>query len=114
MSASAADGPLPHGAEANERTAALRRVERLARLALDPEREERLASDLERVLAAFESLTAVDVAGLAPLHQPNDGRGCERDTRLAPPGAPLEREALLERAPRAREGFFSVPKTIAE
>lgn len=126
MSAHAADGRSPTQAPSNGagsgathtpaggRTAALRRVERLARLALDPEREERLAADLERVLAAFESLTAVDVRGLEPLHQPSDGRGSERDTRREPPEPPLDRETLLARAPRARDGFFSVPKTIAE
>jgi aspartyl/glutamyl-tRNA(Asn/Gln) amidotransferase C subunit len=126
MTANAADGRSPNHAPSNDaadgqaegsakgRTAALRRVERLARLALEPAREERLAADLERVLAAFESLTAVDVRGLEPLHQPNDGRGSERDTRRVAPEPPLDREALLARAPRTRDGFFSVPKTIAE
>lgn len=122
MTAHAADGRSPTQASSKDaahapgegRTAALRRVERLARLALEPEREERLAADLERVLAAFESLTAVDVRGLEPLHQPNDGRGSERDTRRVAPEPPLDREALLARAPRTRDGFFSVPKTIAE
>lgn len=94
--------------------AALERVARLARIDLSGARRERLAADLARVLAAFESLAVVDVAGVEPLHQPLVGAGTTRDTRLAPPEAPLPRDVLLANAPAAQAGFFGVPKTVGE
>jgi aspartyl-tRNA(Asn)/glutamyl-tRNA(Gln) amidotransferase subunit C len=93
---------------------ALERVARLARLDLAGARRERLAGDLARVLAAFESLASVDVAGVEPLHQPLVGPGTTRDTRRSPTEAALPRESLLANAPDAQTGFFGVPKTVAE
>ncbi|MEZ5977981.1 MAG: Asp-tRNA(Asn)/Glu-tRNA(Gln) amidotransferase subunit GatC [Planctomycetota bacterium] len=95
------------GADATE----VGRVARLARLAPDEGRTARLASDFERILSAFESLQSIDVDGVEPLHRPLTGDGIERGDVACDDGA-LDRDELLARAARTREGCFSVPRTV--
>ncbi|QDU85356.1 aspartyl/glutamyl-tRNA amidotransferase subunit C [Planctomycetes bacterium Pla163] len=111
----------------------LRREARLARLALDPQREASLSDDLVRILAAFESLQEVDVSNLEPLHQPLHASLAEplrhaaptdpaaagtsrRDSRLAAPDptSAVDRARLLEGAPEPIDGHFGVPRTIEQ
>lgn len=120
----------------------LRREVRLARLALDPDREQSLSADLARILAAFESLQEVDVSDLAPLHHPLHAslagpaaatspasrdvgtQGTDtsrvgisrRDSRIAPPdpASTIDRSRLLEGAPEPIDGHFGVPRTIEQ
>jgi len=86
---------------------------RLARLSVPAERRAAVLADRERILAAFESLQAVDVEGVEPLHQPLVGEGAERDTRRdAPEASPSLADALLARGPAVTDDHFQVPKTV--
>ena len=107
-------GDPGHAAAEADGARALEREARLARLSVPADRRAAVDADRERILAAFESLQAVDVSGIDPLHQPLVGTGAERDTRTALPAADaaLEPGVLLERAPRAADDHFAVPKTV--
>ena len=96
-------------AEAQSDEELVRRTAALARLEVTPEEVARLAPQFARILAAFETLAALDVAGAESMERAGRGEPCCRaDEERPSPGA----EAVLRNAP-AREGdFFSVPKTI--
>lgn len=87
----------------------VRRVARLARIALSDEEAERLRGDFNAILAFVEQLDAVEVAGVEPM------------TSVTPMALPMRKDAvtdggrtedILANAP-AREGdFFAVPKVV--
>jgi aspartyl-tRNA(Asn)/glutamyl-tRNA(Gln) amidotransferase subunit C len=84
-------------------------VARLARLAIDPAHEREVAEQFARILAAFQTLTALDVEGVEPMTRPTDSTDVLREDRERPS---LTVEAALANAPERIEDFFSVPKTI--
>jgi aspartyl/glutamyl-tRNA(Asn/Gln) amidotransferase C subunit len=130
----ASGSPATEGRQSHAERATLRREARLARLKLDPEREQTLSVDLARILTAFASLQQVDVSDLEPLHHPLHaslagavesetadpiaaGVGpSRRDTRLTPPDpdSAADRDRLLAGAPEPIDGHFGVPKTIEQ
>jgi aspartyl-tRNA(Asn)/glutamyl-tRNA(Gln) amidotransferase subunit C len=81
----------------------------LARIALEPEEQARLEASLGRIVEAFAALSAVDVEGVAPMTCPTDAVDVLREDRPRPS---LDRDAVLDRAPRREGDFFGVPKTI--
>jgi aspartyl-tRNA(Asn)/glutamyl-tRNA(Gln) amidotransferase subunit C len=87
----------------------VRRVAALARLRLEPAEEERLATDLDRILDAFATLRALDTTGIEPARALVGATTPLRDDVVTNPPATDE---LLATAP-AREGrYFRVPKII--
>lgn len=88
---------------------ALDQALRLARLHVPEQERAGFARDFARVLESFALLRELDVSGLEPLRSPSTRVDSVRDDRLQPS---LERDTLLAGAPRAEDGFFSVPKTI--
>ena len=98
---------IPVGDRSEEET--VRRIASLARLELTPKELGTLGSELASVLAAFEALSRVEVAGIAPMISPADGPGSSalpRDDRAVPG---LERAELLARAPATSPGPNSEP-----
>jgi aspartyl-tRNA(Asn)/glutamyl-tRNA(Gln) amidotransferase subunit C len=91
--------------------AQVRHVARLARLALSPEEEERLASQLGHVLDYIERLQAVDVSSVAPLGFAGDAAAGLR-LREDVPHQSLPREKVLAQAPQADGQAFLVPRII--
>jgi aspartyl-tRNA(Asn)/glutamyl-tRNA(Gln) amidotransferase subunit C len=87
----------------------VRHVARLARLELTPDEEQRFAPQLAACLEAFRSLGVVDITGIEPFRGLWDAGGALREDEPRPS---LDREAVLERAPEARDGFFVVPKAV--
>jgi len=87
----------------------VRRTAALARLEVTPEEVARLAPQFARILGAFETLAALDVAGATPMERAGRAEPRSRDDEERPSrGA----KAILRNAP-AREGdYFSVPKTL--
>jgi aspartyl-tRNA(Asn)/glutamyl-tRNA(Gln) amidotransferase subunit C len=85
-------------------------LERLARIDLDDDAEERLAKQLERIIGYVEQLQEVDTEGVAPtsavVHE--DRPKLRRDE--VRPG--LDRDVILRQAPDAAKGFFRVPKIV--
>lgn len=87
----------------------VRRVAELARLALEPAEEERLAADLGHILDAFARLSTLDTANVEPTAHVDPLGAALREDVATNPAAD---EALLANAP-AREGrHFRVPKII--
>jgi aspartyl-tRNA(Asn)/glutamyl-tRNA(Gln) amidotransferase subunit C len=82
---------------------------RLARLDLAPGEVAALSRDLERILAAFRALEAVDVAGVEPYFAPGAPEDVLRDDTVR---ASLARDEVLRNAPRRSGEFIAVPKTV--
>ena len=87
----------------------VRKVARLARIAVPEDRLEPLAGELNAILAWIEQLNEVDVDGVEPLTTP------------VPMTLPLRRDEVtdgnirdrvLANAPRSEDGFFVVPKVV--
>lgn len=91
----------------------IRRLARLARIAIRPEETAAVARRLNRVLALVDEMRAVDTAGIEPMshaldeHLPGGQRlradeVTERD----------QRETYQAAAPAVEEGLYLVPKVI--
>jgi aspartyl-tRNA(Asn)/glutamyl-tRNA(Gln) amidotransferase subunit C len=91
--------------------AQVRHVARLARLALSPDEEERLATQLGHVLDYIERLQAVDVSSVEPLSFAGDA-AAGFPLREDVPRESLRREAVLSQAPKADGQAFLVPRII--
>ncbi len=84
-------------------------VANLARIALTPEEEQRLGSQLGNILGYVEQLRAVDVSGVEPTSHAFPLVNVVRaDVRQ--PG--LETEEALRNAPLKANGLFMVPKIV--
>ena len=81
---------------------------RLARVALADAEVERLAGDLERIVAYVEQLQAVDVDGVEPMVQPFD----LPTVRRADEPAPVVGRRALEGWRGYEDGLVRVPKVI--
>jgi len=87
----------------------VRRIARLARLAVTDGEAEALVPELNNILGWVEQLQEVDVAGVEPMTAviPNQLR--MREDVVTDGG---KRDAILANAPVAEHGFFAVPKVI--
>ncbi|MEM6974209.1 MAG: Asp-tRNA(Asn)/Glu-tRNA(Gln) amidotransferase subunit GatC [Pseudomonadota bacterium] len=91
----------------------VRRVARLARIAVEEHEIEGLRQELSSILDWVEELQAVHVEGIEPLAAVNDTTMPRRaDAITAAPGEDGIREDVLANAPEAVEGFYAVPKVI--
>jgi aspartyl-tRNA(Asn)/glutamyl-tRNA(Gln) amidotransferase subunit C len=89
--------------------AAVRRIARLARIAVTDAEVPHLQNEINAILAFVEELSAVDVSGVEPM------------TSVIPMRLPMREDvvtdgeiepAVLANAPLAEDGFFVVPKVI--
>ena len=87
----------------------VRKVARLARLALDDEAIHVYAEQLSTVLEHIAKINALDVEGVEPMAHPLplENRLAEDETS---DGMPLE--ALLANAPETEGPFIAVPKVL--
>jgi aspartyl-tRNA(Asn)/glutamyl-tRNA(Gln) amidotransferase subunit C len=103
--------------------AQVRKVARLARLALTEAEEETFAAQLSHVLDYVETLAAVDVSGIEPLAfageggddaakagLPTQAAGAALRPDEALPGVP--RDEALAAAPASNGAFFLVPRIL--
>ena len=87
----------------------VRHVAKLARLEIDPEAVERLASQLATILAYVAQLDEVDTEGVeATAHAISLTNAFREDVVHEH----LSREQALQNAPSHEEGAFTVPKVI--
>jgi aspartyl-tRNA(Asn)/glutamyl-tRNA(Gln) amidotransferase subunit C len=84
-------------------------VARLARLALSDDERDQFARQLTDILAHFAVLQKLDTEGVEPTADVVTLANVVRDDV---PGACLPREAVLEAAPEAEEGYVKVPPVI--
>ncbi|MFN0010432.1 MAG: Asp-tRNA(Asn)/Glu-tRNA(Gln) amidotransferase subunit GatC [Phycisphaerales bacterium] len=93
----------------------VRKVARLARLALTPEQIEPARAALAAVLEYVERIKAVDLTAVEPLFSPTDQEATARDDAALAPHtghAHLTSHAFLSGAPATYQGFLRVPKVI--
>jgi aspartyl-tRNA(Asn)/glutamyl-tRNA(Gln) amidotransferase subunit C len=86
-----------------------RRVAHLARIKVEEDQLDNLASELSGILGFMEQLTEVDVEGVEPMTSvtPMD---LKRRADVITDGD--KQAQILANAPDAREGFFAVPKVV--
>ena len=90
-------------------TETVRRVARLARIAVDEAELEPLAGELNSILGWVEQLGEVDVEGVEPMTSVTPMALPQRDDVVTDG----ERQGdVLANAPDAREGFYAVPKVV--
>jgi aspartyl-tRNA(Asn)/glutamyl-tRNA(Gln) amidotransferase subunit C len=87
----------------------VRHVAQLARLKLSAEEEEKFTGQLGAILGYIEQLNSVDTAAIAPTSVVVSGHDALREDTPQPS---LTKEQVLQNAPKAKKGFFAVPKII--
>ncbi len=87
----------------------VRRIARLARIALDESRVEPMVQELNGILSWVEQLEEVDVAGVAPMTSVVEQRLKMRADVVTEGG---DAEALMQNAPETEDHFFVVPKVV--
>ncbi|MDE2135607.1 MAG: Asp-tRNA(Asn)/Glu-tRNA(Gln) amidotransferase subunit GatC [Alphaproteobacteria bacterium] len=87
----------------------VRRIARLARLALEEERVEPMVRELNGILAWVEQLKKVDVEGVAPLTSVVEQRLKMREDVVTEGD---NADALMANAPGGEDHFFVVPKVV--
>jgi len=87
----------------------VRRLARLARLAVQPEESAAVVERLNRVLALVDEMRRVETAGIDPMSHPLDAQ-----QRLRPDAVtePDRRDLYQSVAPAVEGGLYLVPKVI--
>jgi aspartyl-tRNA(Asn)/glutamyl-tRNA(Gln) amidotransferase subunit C len=87
----------------------VRRLARLARIAIRPEETEAVLEQLNRVLGLIDQMRRVDTSGVEPMAHPVDAR-----QRLRPDQVTEQdrRELYQSVAPAVEGGLYLVPKVI--
>jgi aspartyl-tRNA(Asn)/glutamyl-tRNA(Gln) amidotransferase subunit C len=90
-------------------TETVRRVARLARIAVDEAELAPLAGELNGILGWVEQLNEVDVDGVEPMTSVTPMRLRRRPDEVTDGN---RRDDVLLNAPDARAGFYTVPKVV--
>jgi len=91
----------------------VRRIARLARIAIRPEESEDVSSRLNRILAVIEELKAVDTRGIEPMAHPLDAQLPEGQRLRVDEVTETDRRELYQSvAPATQDGLYLVPKVI--
>jgi aspartyl-tRNA(Asn)/glutamyl-tRNA(Gln) amidotransferase subunit C len=90
-------------------TAAVKRIARLARIAVPDEELAPLASELSGILTWVEQLDAVDTRGVEPMTSVVAVTLPMREDKVTDGGIP---EKILANAPEPQRGFFTVTKVV--
>ncbi len=94
--------------------ATVKRVAGLARIAITDAEAEKLAPELGNILGWIEQLGEVDTKGVEPMTAviPNTLRLRDDVVNADPLTGGGIRDRLMQNAPQAEHGFFTVPKVI--
>jgi len=87
----------------------VRKVARLARLALPEARVSPMVGELNAILAWIEQLNEVDVEGVEPMTSAVETALPLREDAVTDGGDPTR---VLANAPKRADGFFIVPKVV--
>lgn len=88
----------------------VRKVAKLARIALAEERVPAMAAELNGIMAWIEQLNEVDIEGVAPMTSAVEGLALPMREDVVTDGGDPDR--VLKNAPKAEDGFFVVPKVV--
>ena len=91
-------------------TETAQKIARLARLKIPEEHLPRVVKDLNGILAWVGQLDELDVTGIEPLANVNDGALGWREQDVVTDGN--QPEAILANAPSKKADFFTVPKVV--
>lgn len=89
--------------------ATVRKVARLARLAVPEDKLEPMANELSAIMSWIEQLGEVDTDGVEPMTTSVHTTLPMRDDVVTDGGDPAR---VLGNAPRSEKGFFVVPKVV--
>jgi len=90
-------------------TSTIQKIARLARMEIQPEREQALCGELSTIISWIEQLGECDTANVEPLASVTGHSLPMRDDVVT---AGNEPEAVLSNAPEEASHFFVVPKVI--
>ncbi|HEY5819903.1 MAG TPA: Asp-tRNA(Asn)/Glu-tRNA(Gln) amidotransferase subunit GatC [Mesorhizobium sp.] len=89
--------------------ATVKRVARLARIAVSEEDAERMTGELNTILGFVEQLNEVDVSGVEPMTSVTPMAMKERQDDVTDGGKAND---IIANAPESTENFFLVPKVV--
>jgi aspartyl-tRNA(Asn)/glutamyl-tRNA(Gln) amidotransferase subunit C len=89
--------------------ATVRKVAKLARIAVPEDRLQPLSQELSSIIAWIEQLNEVDVEGVEPMASAVAAKLPMREDVVSDGGHP---ERVLSNAPKSADGFFIVPKVV--
>jgi aspartyl-tRNA(Asn)/glutamyl-tRNA(Gln) amidotransferase subunit C len=89
--------------------ATVRRIARLARVAVADDEVEHLKGELNAMLAFVEQLSEVDVTGVEPMTSVTPMKMRERADEVTDGGIAAD---ILRNAPARQDDFFMVPKVV--
>jgi aspartyl-tRNA(Asn)/glutamyl-tRNA(Gln) amidotransferase subunit C len=89
--------------------ATVKRVARLARIAVSEEDAERMTGELNTILGFVEQLNEVDVSGVEPMTSVTPMAMKERQDAVTDGGKAND---IIANAPERTENFFLVPKVV--
>jgi aspartyl-tRNA(Asn)/glutamyl-tRNA(Gln) amidotransferase subunit C len=89
--------------------ATVRRIARLARVAVADDEVEHLKGELNAMLAFVEQLSEVDVTGVEPMTSVTPMKMRERTDEVTDGGIAAD---ILRNAPARLDDFFMVPKVV--
>ena len=89
--------------------ATVRKVARLARIAVPEEKLEQLASELNGIMTWIEQLSEVDTDGVEPMTSAVHMPAPMREDVVTEGG---DASKVLSNAPKTVDGFFVVPKVV--
>ena len=84
----------------------IKKIAKLSRLAIEPEREEKFQKDMQNIIEMVERLPELGAGDLSP--KVEDAMTLRED-EIAPS---LPREEVLKNAPQTAAGCVVVPKTV--
>ena len=84
----------------------IKKIAKLSRLAIEPEREEKFQKDMQNIIEMMERLPEMGAGDLSP--KVEDAMTLRED-EIAPS---LPREEVLKNAPQTAAGCVVVPKTV--
>lgn len=87
----------------------VKRVARLARIAVSDEEAERMTGELNTILGFVEQLNEVDVSGVEPMTSVIPMEMKKRADEVTDGGRP---EDIVANSPATDENFFLVPKVV--
>jgi len=87
----------------------VKRVARLARIAVSEEDAERMTGELNAILGFVEQLNEVDVSGVEPMTSVTPMAMKKRHDKVTDGD---DAEAVLQNAPASEDHYFLVPKVI--
>ena len=81
----------------------------LSRLKIDPEKEEKITSDLENIIKFVDQLNDAETSDIEPLTNPLEKTAKTRADKVT---AKNLKKELLEIGPSSNEDYFIVPRVV--